>query len=195
MTGLEIWLIAVGLAMDCLAVSIASGIILKKIQLRPMLTMAFFFGLFQAIMPLLGWLGASTFHHHIESIDHWIAFSILTFLGIRMIRESIKEEGQRKSFNPTDFKVIITLAIATSIDALAVGVSFAFLDMNTLPDILSPICIIGLVSFILSVFGVAFGSCCGYGKKIRVELWGGLILVIIGVKILVEHLFLYNYGS
>ena len=92
MTGLEIWLLAIGLAMDCLAVSIASGIILRRIQWRPMLIMAFFFGLFQAIMPLLGWLGASTFSHLIESVDHWIAFAILAFLGGRMIKESFKEE-------------------------------------------------------------------------------------------------------
>ena len=92
MTGLEIWLLAIGLAMDCLAVSIASGIILKRIQWRRMLVMAFFFGLFQAIMPLLGWLGASTFSHLIESVDHWIAFAILAFLGGRMIKESFKEE-------------------------------------------------------------------------------------------------------
>lgn len=190
MASIEIWLIAVSLAMDCLAVSIASGIILKQPRIRPMLTMAFFFGLFQAIMPLIGWAGANTFHHHIQSVDHWIAFCILAFLGIRMIRESLKDEENREPFNPCSLKVILTLAIATSIDALAVGVSFAFLDMNTFSDILNPICIIGFVSFILSIGGVLFGSCCGYGRKIRVELWGGLILVIIGIKILVEHIYL-----
>lgn len=190
MTGIEIWLIAVGLAMDCLAVSIAAGIILKQIRIRPMLTMAFFFGLFQAAMPIIGWAGANTFHHHIQSVDHWIAFTILAFLGIRMVRESLKEEENRAPFNPTSLKVIFTLAIATSIDALAVGVSFAFLDMNTFSDILYPVGVIGFVSFALSVCGVIFGSCCGYGRKIRVELWGGLILIIIGVKILVEHIYL-----
>jgi len=190
MTGIEIWLIAVGLAMDCLAVSIASGIILKQPRIRPMLTMALCFGLFQAIMPVLGWAGANMFQHHIESVDHWIAFCILAFLGIRMIRESLKNEESRESFNPTSFKVILTLALATSIDALAVGVSFAFLDMNTFSDIVYPISVIGLVAFVFSICGVVFGSCCGYGRKIRVELWGGLILVIIGVKILVEHIYL-----
>lgn len=190
MSGIEIWLIAIGLAMDCLAVSIASGIILKQPRIAPMLMMAFLFGLFQAVMPIIGWAGASIFHHHIESVDHWIAFCILAFLGIRMIRESLKQEENRECFNPTKLKVVIMLAFATSIDALAVGVSFAFLDMNTFSDILSPICIIGFVSFILSIGGVIFGSCCGYGRKIRVELWGGLILVIIGVKILIEHIYL-----
>ena len=120
MTGLEIWLLAIGLAMDCLAVSIASGIILRRIQWRPMLIMAFFFGLFQAIMPLLGWLGASTFSHLIESVDHWIAFAILAFLGGRMIKESFKEEDCCQRFNPASLKVVITMAVATSIDALAV---------------------------------------------------------------------------
>ena len=96
MTGLEIWLLAVGLAMDCFAVSIASGILLKRTLWRPMLTMAFFFGLFQAIMPLLGWIGASTFSHLIESLDHWIAFAILAFLGGRMVRESFKDEDCKK---------------------------------------------------------------------------------------------------
>lgn len=96
MTGLEIWLLAVGLAMDCFAVSIASGILLKRTLWRPMLTMAFFFGLFQAIMPLLGWIGASTFSHLIESLDHWIAFAILAFLGGRMVRESFKDEDCKR---------------------------------------------------------------------------------------------------
>lgn len=136
MTGLEIWLLAIGLAMDCLAVSIASGIILRRIQWRPMLIMAFFFGLFQAIMPLLGWLGASTFSHLIESVDHWIAFAILAFLGGRMIKESFKEEDCCQRFNPASLKVVITMAVATSIDALAVGVSFAFLGIKSCSSIL-----------------------------------------------------------
>lgn len=125
MTGLEIWLLAIGLAMDCLAVSIASGIILRRIQWRPMLIMAFF-RTFQAIMPLLGWLGASTFSHLIESVDHWIAFAILAFLGGRMIKESFKEEDCCQRFNPASLKVVITMAVATSIDALAVGYPLLF---------------------------------------------------------------------
>ena len=177
MTGLEIWLLAIGLAMDCLAVSIASGIILRRIQWRPMLIMAFFFGLFQAIMPLLGWLGASTFSHLIESVDHWIAFAILAFLGGRMIKE-----------------VVITMAVATSIDALAVGVSFAFLGIKSCSSILYPAGIIGFVSFFMSliglIFGIRFG--CGIARKLRAELWGGIIPILIGTKILIEHLFFNN---
>lgn len=190
MSQLEIWMIAVGLAMDCFAVSIASGIFLKEIKIRPMLTMAFLFGLFQAAMPLLGWMGGNAFSHFIQSIDHWIAFGILSFLGYRMIKGSFsKEEGCNKGLNPTSIKVVFTLAIATSIDALAVGVSFAFLGMNSAAKILHPIGIIGLVSFILSIVGFVMGSCTKNACKWRAELIGGVILIIIGCKILVEHLF------
>lgn len=117
MTGLEIWLLAIGLAMDCFAVSIASGIILKRIQWRPMLVMALAFGLFQALMPFIGWMFAKTFSHLIESVDHRIAFAILAFLGGRMILESFKNEDCRQTFNPASPKVVFTMAIATSIDA------------------------------------------------------------------------------
>ncbi|MCD8182426.1 MAG: manganese efflux pump MntP family protein [Bacteroides sp.] len=191
MTNVEIWLLAVGLAMDCFAVSIASGIILKRTRLRPMLTMAFFFGLFQAVMPLVGWLCASSFSHLIESIDHWIAFAILAFLGGRMVRESFKDEDCKHEYNPTSLKVILVLAIATSIDALTIGVSFAFLGMRSFADILPPVGIIGFTSFVLSMaglmFGIRFG--CGIARKLRAELWGGIILIIIGTKILIEYLF------
>lgn len=191
MTNLEIWLIAVGLAMDCFAVSIASGIIMKRILIRPMLTIAFFFGLFQALMPLLGWIAASTFSRQIESIDHWIAFAILVFLGGRMVKESFKDDDCKHEFDPTRLKIVLALAVATSIDALAVGVSFAFLGMKGLAGILPPVGIIGLVSFALSaaglMFGVRFG--CGIARKLRAERWGGIILIIIGTKILIEHLF------
>lgn len=191
MTGLEIWLLAIGLAMDCFAVSIASGIILKRFQWRPMLVMAFFFGLFQGLMPFIGWLCASSFSHLIESIDHWIAFIILAFLGGRMIVESFKAEGCRQEFNPASLKVVLTLAVATSIDALAIGVSFAFLGVKSVEEIFTPITIIGIVSFVLSLAGLGFGiKChCGCARKLHAELWGGIILVLIGAKILVEHLF------
>ena len=167
MTGLEIWLLAIGLAMDCFAVSIASGII------------------------LLGWIGASFFSHLIENIDHWIAFAILAFLGGRMVLESFKDEDCRHEFDPTSLKVVSALAVATSIDALAVGVSFAFLGVRSFSSILPSIGIIGFVSFALSfvglMFGIRFG--CGIARKLRAELWGGVILIIIGTKILIEHLF------
>ena len=136
MTGLEIWLLAIGLAMDCFAVSIASGIILKRTQWRPMLVMALAFGLFQALMPFIGWMFAKTFSHLIESVDHWIAFAILAFLGGRMILESFKDEDCRQTFNPASPKVVFTMAIATSIDALAIGISFALLGINNYTEIL-----------------------------------------------------------
>lgn len=189
MNNFEIFLIAIGLAMDCLAVSIASGIIIKKVEWRTMLTMAFFFGFFQAAMPFIGWLFASSFSHLIESVDHWIAFLLLLFLGGKMIIESFKEEDCKKDFNPASLKVVLALAIATSIDALAVGVSFAFLGMNTVDTILLPISIIGLVSFLMSLCGLLFGIFFGCRHNMKVELWGGVILIIIGCKILIEHLF------
>lgn len=195
MTTIEIWLLAVGLAMDCFAISIASGIMLKRTLWRPMLMMAFFFGLFQAGMPLIGWACASTFSHLIEDVDHWIAFGILAFLGVRMVRESFKEEECRQDFDPTRLKVVLMLAVATSIDALAVGVSFAFLGMKSVAAILPSVGIIGFVSFALSLagllFGIRFG--CGIARRLKAELWGGIILILIGLKILIEHL-IQHYG-
>lgn len=192
MNSFEIWLIAVGLAMDCFAVSIASGIILKAYRLRPILTMAFFFGLFQAIMPLIGWMTTTTFSHLIESIDHWIAFGILTLLGGRMVIESYKKEESKHVFNPARLRVILALAVATSIDALIIGVSFALLGMDHIRDISAAIGIIGFVSFTLSllglILGIRFG--CGFARKLKAERWGGIILILIGIKILIEHLFL-----
>ena len=177
--------------MDCFAVSIASGILLKRTLWRPMLVMAFFFGLFQAAMPLLGWIGASTFSHLIEELDHWIAFAILAFLGGRMVKESFKDEECKEEFDPKSLKVVLALAVATSIDALAIGVSFAFLGIQHFSEILTPVSIIGFVSFAMSMIGLTFGIRfgCGIAQKLRAELWGGIILILIGVKILVEHLF------
>lgn len=131
------------------------------------------------------------YRHLIESIDHWIAFAILAFLGGRMIMESFKDEDCRHEFDPTKLKVVAALAVATSIDALAVGVSFAFLGVCNFASILPPIGIIGFVSFALSLAGLMFGIRCGCGiaRKLRSELWGGIILIVIGTKILIEHLF------
>lgn len=160
-----------------------------------MLMMAFFFGLFQALMPLIGWACASTFSHLIEDVDHWIAFAILAFLGGRMVRESFKEEDCRQDFDPTRLKVVLMLAVATSIDALAVGVSFAFLGMKSVTTILSPVGIIGFVSFALSLIGLTFGIRfgCSFARRLKAERWGGVILILIGLKILIEHL-IQHYG-
>ena len=194
MTSWEIWLLAVGLAMDCFAVSIASGIVLRRVQWRAMLVMSLSFGIFQALMPLIGWAAASLFSHLIEEIDHWVAFGILGFLGVRMIREGLKEEECRESFDPTRLFVVFTFAVATSIDALAVGVSFAFVGMEGIGGILSAVSSIGWVSFLMSLIGLYFGIRCGCGlaRRLKAELLGGIILVLIGCKILVEHLFFHS---
>lgn len=187
MSILEIWLLAVSLAIDCFTVSITSGIILHRIRWGIFLKMAFLFGLFQAAMPFLGWLGASRFNHLIETYDHWIAFALLAFLGIRMIRKHFKDEEER-SFDPTRMKVTLTLAVATSIDALAVGISFAFTGFRTLSSLLYPLTAIGIASFVISLAGSLIGVFFGKRFNLRVEIFGGLVLIGIGVKILFEHL-------
>ena len=176
-------MVALSLAMDCFAVSIASGIILKQVKLKPMLLMAFCFGLFQALMPLIGWIVTNSFSHLIEQIDHWIAFGILTFLGGQMIVESFKEEEDKHNFDPTCIKVILGLAVATSIDALAVGVTFAFMKVSILPAIL----LIGVTTFLFSAAGVRIGHQFGAKYKSKAEMAGGIILLVMGVCILLEH--------
>jgi putative Mn2+ efflux pump MntP len=188
MTYIEALILAFALAMDCFAVSIASGVIMKRVKWQPMLLMATLFGFFQAVNPIIGWLGTDYCHNLIASFDHWIAFAILAFLGGRMVVESFKKEENR-SFNPESFKVILTMAIATSIDAFAVGISFSCMGINRWSELLFPLCAIGAVSFILSIVGLLFGVRFGrrYAKRLRAELWGGLILIAIGIKVLVEH--------
>ena len=180
---------AFALAMDCFAVSIAAGVILKRIKWRPMLLMALSFGLFQAVNPIIGWVGTDYCRHLIESVDHWIAFAILAFLGGRMIMESFKDE-EDKSFNPESLKVILTMAVATSIDAFAVGISFSCMGILSFAHLLYPVVVIGFVSLMLSLAGLLLGVKFGkrYAQRIRAELWGGIILIIIGVKVLIEHL-------
>lgn len=189
MTHFEIWLMALALAMDCFAVSVASGIIFKRVVWRPMLLMAFSFGLFQALNPLLGWVGTHYFREAIESFDHWLAFAILAFIGGRMVVESFKDD-EHKSFNPRSYKVIFTLAIATSIDALAVGVSFSCMGYGSASSLFYPLVVIGVVSFLLSLLGLGIGLCFGKGiaRRLKAELLGGVILVGIGFKVLLEHL-------
>ena len=176
MTGVEVWALAIGLSMDCLAVAVASGVIMERVRWRPMLTMALAFGLFQAL-------------NLIESVDHWIAFAILLFLGGRMVVESFGKE-ENKHFNPLDTKVILTMALATSIDALAVGISFVCMGMNEASDLVYPLCVIGFVSFAVTMAGLLFGIKFGgrYARRIKADLWGGIILIAIGVRVLVEHL-------
>ncbi len=189
MTHVEVWLMALALAMDCFAVAIASGIFFKKIVWKPMLTMAFLFGFFQALNPFLGWWGTDLCRTLIESVDHWLAFGILGFMGARMIIESFKDE-EKKRFNPRRYRVIFTLAIATSIDALAVGISFSCMGYESAASLYYPLAIIFLVSFVMTAIGLGLGLKFGNGfaKRLRAEMWGGIILVLIGCRVLFEHL-------
>lgn len=189
MNQLDIWFLALALAMDCFAVSIASGIIVKKHLGKMMIRMAFLFGLFQAAMPLIGWLGVSTFTSYLENIDHWIAFGLLAFLGGRMIRESFLPE--EKKIKPRKLKTQVVLAIATSIDALAVGISFACTGFSNIKMLVCPLLIIGFVSFVMSIIGVLLGVKFGkpITKKLKPELLGGVILIFIGIKVLLSHLY------
>ena len=190
MNQLDIWFLALALAMDCFAVSIASGIIVKKHLGKMMIRMAFLFGLFQAAMPLIGWLGVSTFTSYLENIDHWIAFGLLAFLGGRMIRESFLPEEEKK-IKPRKLKTQVVLAIATSIDALAVGISFACTGFSNIKMLTCPLLIIGFVSFVMSIIGVLLGVKFGkpITKKLKPELLGGGILIFIGIKVLLSHLY------
>lgn len=185
----ESLLIAFALAMDCFAVSVVSGVIIRRYEGCTMFTLAFFFGLFQALMPLVGWFLTSRFSAYIQAVDHWIAFGMLAFIGGKMIADSFKEEDD-KSVNPRDLRTQLVLAVATSIDALAVGISYACTGYNTLAQLTVPLVLIGVVSFGMSVLGFSIGVRFGdaVNRKMRPELLGGLILLGIGVRILIEHL-------
>ncbi len=181
---LELLLIAVGLAMDAFAVSICKGLATPKVAPRHMLIVGAWFGGFQALMPLIGYFLGSTFSEYIEKFDHWIAFLLLLFIGGNMIREAIWG-GDEESCACFGFKTMFTMAIATSIDALAVGVTFALLP-NV--NIWFAIGSIGVITFLLSAAGVKFGSILGEKNKTRAEIAGGAILILMGIKILLEHL-------
>ena len=185
MTIFEIILTAIALSMDAFAVSICKGISLKKINLRNCVLIGTYFGLFQALMPIIGYLLGHNFKDLIMSIDHWIAFILLLSIGINMILESSKEEILDNK-EKLSFKVMIVLAIATSIDALAVGITFAFLDV----DIIGSSLIIGIITFTLSILGAKFGNVFGNKLEKRAQVLGGIILIMIGLKILIEHLYL-----
>jgi putative Mn2+ efflux pump MntP len=187
MSTLEVWLTALALAMDSFTVAITAGLILKRVQMRHFLVIAFFFGAFQAIMPLMGWAGSIYFYRFIEDYDHWIAFAILVFLGIKMIREGIQGDEEH-SFDPTKLGAVLVLAIGVSIDALAVGISFICIGMDTLAAIAFPLVAIALASFVLALGGCFIGSLIGNKLKFPVEPLGGVVLIILGIKILCEHL-------
>ena len=192
---IDIILLAVALAMDCLTVSIVSGVIeVKSEEVKDekwwIIRMAFLFGLFQAMMPLIGWLGISHFQAYMEAYDHWIAFTMLGFIGGRMVWESFGSD-EEQHFNPRKLRTQLLLAIATSIDALAVGISFACTGYTAVGQLTLPLIIIGVVSFLFSLIGYRLGARFGrsIARKLKPELFGGIILIGIGVKILMEHLF------
>jgi len=180
---LTIITIAIALAMDAFAVSIASGAIYKDFRLGRALKIAFFFGAFQAIMPLVGAFAGLGIRKYIASFDHWIAFALLIVIGGKMLYESAKIESAEKNFDPASTTVLLVLSIATSIDALAVGLTLSFLKTS----VLLAASIIGAVTFLLSYIGVAIGSRFGHFFENKIEAAGGLILIAIAFKILIEH--------
>ena len=178
----ELFLIAVGLSMDAFAVSICKGLSLGKIKFKHMVIAGLWFGGFQGLMPAIGYLVGSLFADKITAIDHWIAFLLLAFIGGSMIKESFEEEEELDAC--MEPKCMFILAVATSIDALAVGVSFAFLQVSIVWSVL----FIGVITFVFSAIGVKIGSIFGAKYKSKAELAGGIVLIVIGLKILLEHL-------
>ena len=179
----SLFLIAVGLSMDAFAVSICKGLAMKKLSLQKACIVGLWFGSFQALMPGIGYLLGSQFEKYITAIDHWIAFVLLLLVGASMIREALSKEEETAD-DSLDVKTMFLLAVATSIDALAVGVTFAFLQVAILPAV----SFIGITTFVLSCIGVKVGHVFGTKYKSKAELAGGIILILIGVKILLEHL-------
>ena len=200
---IELFLIGIGVSMDAFAVAICKGLSFKKYNIKNSLIVALYFGIFQAAMPLIGYMLGLQFQDSIESIDHWIAFILLAIIGLNMIKEGRKSDNCNccdeqvtntiSNVEATDsslsFKTMSALAIATSIDALAVGVTFAFLRIDILPAIV----IIGLVTFVTSFIGVKIGSVFGSKYKSKAEIFGGIILIIIAFNILFEHLGFINF--
>ena len=179
----EIVFISIGLAMDAFAVSICKGLSMKKIDWQKTLIVALYFGTFQALMPVIGFFLGATFTNLLSNIDHWIAFILLAAIGGDMIKSSFDDEVEKRN-DKVDFKTMVVLAIATSIDALAVGITFAFLDVN----LIHAVCFIGIITFILSAFGVKIGNKFGDIFQNKAELFGGVVLILIGLKVLFEHL-------
>lgn len=200
---IELFILAIGLSMDAFAVSICKGLCLRKVSFKECGKVGLYFGGFQAGMPLIGFILGVQFKNYIVSIDHWIAFILLLFIGINMIKESMeKDDGiacsvnlsetavGEEEVNQLDFKDMIMLSIATSIDALAVGVTFAFLQV----DIVPAVSFIGIVTFTLSSIGVKIGNVFGTKYKSKAEFAGGAILILMGIKILFEHLGFFPFA-
>ena len=186
----EIIIIAVGLSMDAFAVSITLGLSVKKLRIIEYLLPGIYFGFFQALMPLIGYYGGTIFSDKVQHLGHWITFVLLGFIGGNMVKEGFSKEGFSKNKeetkeNPFKLYKMLLLAIATSIDALAVGVTFAFFKIN----IFIAITIIGLITFFISIGGVKIGNIFGIKYKSKAEILGGAVLILIGLKVLIEHMF------
>ena len=186
----DLLLLSKALAMDCFTVSIVSGVVLRRSISAAIVRMAVLFGLFQALMPLVGWLLTAGFSQYIEAVDHWIAFGLLLFLGSKMIRESFDDDDDHPAFNPLPLRSQLLLAVATSIDALAVGISLACTGYTHITQLAMPLFSIGMASLLLSLagywLGVRFGR--AIARRLKPELLGGLLLIFIGVKVLLSHI-------
>ena len=185
MSIIEIALIGVGLAMDAFAVSICKGLAMRRMNYKKAIIIAAFFGVFQALMPALGYVLGTTFANKIAAIDHWIAFILLALIGANMIKEALSSDDDECQDDSLRLGDLIMLSIATSIDALAVGITFAFFNVS----LLLSVSMIGIITFIICVIGVKGGNVCGEKYKSKAELAGGLILIVMGAKILIDHLF------
>ena len=186
MRGLEVLLIALGLAMDAFAVSICKGISMKKMNWKKAVIVGLYFGIFQGLMPVIGYFLGTTFENAVTKIDHWVAFTLLSAIGLNMIKQVFSKETENYNDN-VDFKTMVILAIATSIDALAIGITFAFLKTNIVFATLS----IASITFVVCVIGIKIGNKFGDKFEKKSEVIGGLILIFMGIKILLEHL---KYG-
>ena len=188
MSFIEILLIGIGLSMDAFAVSICKGLWIKEDKCRKSIIIGAYFGIFQALMPSIGYMLGSRFQTIVESIDHWIAFILLFVIGIKMIKESKNDDSEDTSSSNTDLQIMLPLAIATSIDALAIGITFSFLQVRLLISVI----IIGITTFVISAIGVALGNKFGNKLQNKAQILGGAILIVIGAKILIEHLGIVN---
>lgn len=190
----ELFLMGVGLSMDAFAVAICKGLKMCKVNKKQAFVIGLFFGGFQALMPFIGWLLGTRFASYITSIDHWIAFVLLAMIGGNMVREALSKEDEGSDDGvmdpPLDIKELTMLAIATSIDALAVGITFAFLNVSIIPAVT----VIGCTTFVISIVGVVIGNFFGNKYEKKAEFAGGVILILLGTKILVEHLNLIKIG-
>lgn len=188
MSLIELLLIAVSLSMDAFAVAVCKGLAMKKIKIRDSIAVGLWFGGFQGLMPVVGYLLGVQFQDKIVSVDHWIAFVLLSLIGANMIRESLSKEEETADAS-VNFKGMFVLALATSIDALAIGVTFAFLQVQIIPAVAT----IGITTFLLSLVGVKVGNVFGVRYKAKAEFVGGAVLILLGLKILLQHLGIINF--